>query len=211
MNNFRRSLLALSLLATFSAAHAQAAASASAGVSATTPVAGVAAEEKFQSRDQYQQQRVEQGLKNGSLSTGEAARIEKNESRIDRLEAHDLKKGPISAQEEARINAAQNRESGQIKAEESNGRTGNPNSRSSRRMQADVARDANQDRRIANGVKDGQLNTRQAARLDRGEAHIDAKEAAAGRNGHVSAGEQASVQRSENHESRRIHRARKNG
>jgi hypothetical protein len=77
-------------------------------------------------------------------------------------------------------------------------------------MQADVQRNVNQEQRIENGEKSGQLNNRQVGRLEHGQAKDDRKEANAARNGHVGAGEQARIQRSENRQSRRIHHA-KNG
>jgi hypothetical protein len=157
-------------------------------------------------RDVNQQQRIEQGLKSGSLSTGEAARLEKGEARIDRMEANANKDGNLSAAEKARIQNAQNQESRRIEAAKTNGVTGNPNSVSSQRMQADVQRNVNQEKRIEQGVQSGQLTQKETARLERGEARIDRKDARAGADGHVGAHEQASIQRSENRESRRIYR-----
>ena len=46
--------------------------------------------------------------------------------------------------------------------------------------------------------------------FERGQAHVDRKEARAGANGHVSAGEQASIQHLENRQSRRIYRKKHN-
>ena len=156
-------------------------------------------------RDVNQQTRIENGLKDGSLSTQEAAKLEKQESRVDRLQARDLKDGKLSPAERAQLNAAQNKVSRDIAADKHNGVTGNPNSASSQRMQADVARNVKQEQRIAGGVQNGSLTNHEVAKLERGQSHVDAKEARAGRNGHVSAGEQASVQRAENRQSKRIH------
>jgi hypothetical protein len=69
-----------------------------------------------------------------------------------------------------------------------------------------VQRDVNQQQRIENGTRSGALSNREAGALERGQAHVDAREARAARNGQVSAAEQARVQRSENRQSRRIHR-----
>src|SRR6185437_1313528 len=44
-------------------------------------------------RDLDQQDRVEQGLQSGQLSTHEAGQLEKQESHIDKMEANDLKNG----------------------------------------------------------------------------------------------------------------------
>src|SRR3977135_2713101 len=54
-------------------------------------------------RDVNQQQRIEQGLQSGSLTTREAAKLEKEESRVNRMESRALKDGTLSAAEKARI------------------------------------------------------------------------------------------------------------
>ena len=42
-------------------------------------------------RDVNQQNRIEQGLKSGQLSTKEAGKLEREESRVDRMEANAMK------------------------------------------------------------------------------------------------------------------------
>ena len=156
-------------------------------------------------RDVNQQTRIENGLKDGSLSTKEAAQLEREESKVDRLQAKDLKNGKLTPAERKQLNAAQNKVSRDIYADRHNNVTGNPNSASSQRMQADVARNVNQEKRIEAGVQNGSLNNREVAKLESGQAHVDAKEARAGRDGHVGRAEQANIQHSENHQSQRIH------
>ena len=157
-------------------------------------------------RDVNQQTRIENGLKDGSLNTKEAAKLEKEESRVDHLQAKSLKDGKLSNAERAQLNAAQNKVSADIKADKHNAVTGNPNSASSKRMQADVARNVNQEKRIEGGIQNGSLTNHEVAKLERGQAHVDRKEAAAGADGHVGKAEQRSIQRSENRQSTRIHR-----
>jgi hypothetical protein len=164
-----------------------------------------------QQRDVDQQQRIQQGLQSGQLSTGEAAKLEQGEARIDRMESNADKNGNLSPAEKARIQNAQNRESAAIHADKTNGITGNPNSTSSQRMQADVGRDVRQDQRTEQGIKSGQLTNREVGSIDRGQAHLDHSEAAAGANGHVSAREQAHTQRIANRQSNHIYRAKHNG
>lgn len=155
-------------------------------------------------RDVNQQTRIENGLKDGSLSTKEAAKLEKEESHVDRLQSQDLKDGKLSPAERAQLNTAQNKVSKDIAADKHNTVTGNPNSASSRRMQADVARNVNQEKRIEGGIQNGSLTNHEVSKLEAGQAKVDRKEAVAGRNGHVSKGEQASIQRSENRQSKRV-------
>jgi hypothetical protein len=166
--------------------------------------------EQDQQRDVNQQQRIEQGLQSGQLSTKEAGSLEHQEQHVDNMEAHDLKNGSMSAGEQARLNAAQNRVSGDIYADKHNGTTGNPNSASSQRMQADVQRNVNQQQRIQNGMDNGSLTNREAGSLERGQGHVNGKEANAAANGHVSAREQGRIQRSANRQSGRIYRKKHN-
>ena len=166
--------------------------------------------EQDQQRDVNQQERIEQGVKSGELSTKEAGSLERDEQHVDRMEAKDLKNGSISPAEQAKLNAAQNKTSNAIYNDKHNATTGNPNSASSQRMQTDVQRNVNQQQRIANGMNSGALTNKEAGSLERGQAHVDRKEANAAANGHVGAGEQRRIQRSENRQSNRIYNKKHN-
>ena len=161
-------------------------------------------------RDINQENRVEQGLKSGQLNTGEAAKLERGEARIDRMESNAQKDRNLSPQEAARIQRAQNQESGRINKLENNAVSGNPNSASSQRMQADVQRNINQQDRIKQGVQSGALTNKEASNLERGQARIDRKEARAGADGHIGAREQARIQKAENKQSNKIYREKHN-
>jgi hypothetical protein len=179
----------------------------------TTPFASVALAQGVGTevqRDINQESRIEQGLKSGQLSTGEAAKLERGEARIDRMEKNALKDGNVSQQEANRINRAQNVESGRINALKHNEMTGNPNSASSQWMQGDVQRNINQQSRIEQGVQNGSLSNKEAANLERGQARVNRAEARAGADGHVSAKEHARIQHKENRQSRKIFRDKHN-
>ncbi|HJU71954.1 MAG TPA: hypothetical protein VJ603_08910, partial [Paucimonas sp.] len=148
-------------------------------------------------RDVRQQQRIENGLQSGQLTTREAARLEREEAQIDRAQAHALKDGRLSNAEKSRIERMQDHASRDIRAEKHDAQTDNPGSASSRRMQADVQRNVNQEQRIANGLKDGSLTKREAARMERGQAGVARQEFRDGRDGHIGRFEQRQVQRSE--------------
>ena len=70
-------------------------------------------------REQNQQNRIAQGVKNGSLTPQETAKLEQGESHIQKQEAKDLQKnnGHLTAAETAKLNREQNRESRRIHAE----------------------------------------------------------------------------------------------
>lgn len=172
----------------------------SAGAFAQTSTAGSV------QRDVNQQERIEQGLKSGQLTTKEAGKLEREESHVDKLQSQALKDGKLTPAEKARLDAAQNKTSRDIAAAKHNGVTGNPNSASSQRMQADVQRNVNQEKRVEAGVQNGSLTNHEVSKLERGQAHVDRKEAAAARDGHVGKAEERGIQRAENRQSRKIHR-----
>ena len=163
------------------------------------------AAEQDQQRDVNQQQRIEQGLKSGELSTHEAGRLESEQQHVDRMESRDLKDGHLSAGEQLRLDKAQNAASADIYKQKHDAQTGKPGSASSQRMQADVQRNANQQQRIQNGMENGSLTNREAGRLEAGQARVDRKETRAAADGHVGPGEERHIQRSENRQSRSIY------
>ena len=166
--------------------------------------------EKDQQRDVNQQQRIEQGLQSGELNTKEAGRLERDQQHVDRLEAHDLRDGHVSAAEQLRLDKAQNAASADIYRQKHDAQTGNANSASSQRMQADVQRNVNQQQRVQNGMQNGSLTNHEASRLEAGQARTDRKMANAAANGRVGAAEQARIQRTENRDSRQVYRKKHN-
>ena len=74
-------------------------------------------------------------------------------------------------------------------------------------------RQANQQARIAQGVKSGSLTAGETANIERNEARIQRQKRAdmAANNGHLSKGEQNQLNREQNRESRQIYRDKHNG
>ena len=161
-------------------------------------------------RDVDQQTRIEQGLQSGALTTREAAKLEGQEAKVETLQANMLKDGSLSPAEKARLDRAQNQVSRDIYRQKHDAQTGNPNSVSSKRMQADVQRNIDQQARIEQGIRSGTLANRETASLERGQARVSRAEAVAGADGHVGAAEQAGIQARENHQSQRIFRKKHN-
>lgn len=161
-------------------------------------------------RDVNQQQRIEHGLDSGTLTTREAAKLEHGEAHIDHLEAKAMKDGTLTVGEKAHIQELQNRQSKIIYGQKHDEQTGNPNSPSSQRMQADVQRDINQEKRINAGIRNGTLTNREAARLEAGRARNERAQWRAGRDGRISAQGQHRLQRQENQTSRGTWRKKHN-
>src|SRR5262249_12451144 len=78
-------------------------------------------------RNVNQQQRIENGLQSGQLSTKEAAQLEKGEANIEKMESKAEANGNLSNAEKQRIQRAQNKESQEIYRDTHNAQTGNPN------------------------------------------------------------------------------------
>lgn len=74
------------------------------------------------------------------------------------------------------------------------------------------AREANQQRRIANGVKNGSLTPGETANLERRENHIqnEEKRDMAKNNGHLTKAEQNKINRQQNHVSKSIYKDKHN-
>ncbi len=161
-------------------------------------------------RNVNQQQRIEDGLKSGQLNTREAGKLERGEAKVEKMEANAAKNGTVSAREQRRITAAQNRESKAIYNQKHDAQVGNPASASSQRMQADVQRNLNQQQRIEQGVQSGQLKNGEVAALERGQSRVDRATSRAAADGHVGAGEQARIQTREDRQSARIYRKKHN-
>jgi hypothetical protein len=67
-------------------------------------------------------------------------------------------------------------------------------------------RQANQERRIDQGIASGQLNARETARLERGQQRVENQETRAKSDGVVTARERARIQHTQDVQSKRIYR-----
>ncbi len=75
---------------------------------------------------------------------------------------------------------------------------------------SEVQRDVNQQNRIEQGLQSGQLNTKEASQLERGEAKIDRMESNALKDGTLSQQEAAKIQRAQNQQSAKIKQLKHN-
>ena len=81
------------------------------------------AAEKDQQRDVNQQQRIQNGMENGSLTNREASRLEAGQARTDRKVANAAADGRVGAVEQGRIRRSENRQSASVYGKKHNGRT----------------------------------------------------------------------------------------
>lgn len=65
-------------------------------------------------REARQENRIQQGVKSGELTPREAARLQKGQARVQRMEAKAKADGTVTAKERARIERQQNLQSRRI-------------------------------------------------------------------------------------------------
>ncbi len=161
-------------------------------------------------RKENQQDRVSQGVQSGQMTAGEAANVEKKESNING-EERDMRKldnGHLTASDRATLNQQQNQLSNKIYQDKHNAAVQNTNPKSEVGKRAE-----NQQDRIAQGVKSGQLTSRETANLESTDASINREvhNDRAANGGKLTGAEKAKVNRQQNRVSRNIYRDKHNG
>jgi len=162
------------------------------------------------SRQENQQDRIGQGIQNGSLTPGEATRIENNEKRMSAEEARmrAANGGKLTAADRAKLDRQQAHLSKQIYNQKHDAQTQNTNPKSEVGKRAE-----NQQDRIAQGIKSGQLTACEASNLERKEAGInrEVRNDRAANGGKLTPQERRQVNRLQNHVSNQIYNKKHNG
>lgn len=161
-------------------------------------------------RKENQQDRISQGIQSGQMTAGEAANVEKKESNLNG-EERDMRKldnGHLTAGDRATLNQQQNQLSNKIYQDKHNAAVQNTNPKSEVGKRAE-----NQQDRIAQGVKSGQLTSRETANLESKDASInrEVRNDRAANGGKLTGAEKAKVNRQQNKVSRQIYRDKHNG
>src|SRR5258708_12296962 len=101
-----------------------------AGLAACTIAAAASAQNAADvvQRDVNQQNRIEQGLKSGELTTKEAGKLEREESHIAKMESNELKDGRMTDAENPRIERPQNKATRHKSRDTTTAQACNPNS-----------------------------------------------------------------------------------
>ena len=81
------------------------------------------ADTRIDQRQANQEQRIEQGIRSGQLTAGEAARLERGQARIERMERRALADGRMGPRERRRIMHAQGVQSRHIYREKHDNQT----------------------------------------------------------------------------------------
>ncbi|HKI25859.1 MAG TPA: hypothetical protein VKA07_06010 [Candidatus Sulfotelmatobacter sp.] len=172
----------------------------------STPVTG----ESVQDRKENQQDRIANGVKSGELTAGETTNLEKKEAGLNQ-EERDMRKldnGHLTGADKATLNQQQNQLSNQIYQDKHNSAVQNTDPKSEVGKRAE-----NQQDRIAQGIKSGQLTAGEASHLENNEAKInhEVRNDRAANGGKLTPQEKAKVNRQQNRQSRQIYRDKHNG
>lgn len=153
-------------------------------------------------RKENQQDRIGNGVENGSLTAGEAARLERKEAAINHEENKMKSDGDFTAQERARVQHQQNVMSRHIYAQKHDGQAQNTNPKTEIGQ-----RKENQQQRIGQGIQNGSMTAGEAARVERKEAALNRETRAmrAENGGSLTPAEKAKVNRQQNRLSKDIY------
>jgi hypothetical protein len=155
-------------------------------------------------RQEHQQSRIAGQIKSGELTASEAAKLEKQESKLSQ-EAQAMKKangGKLTAADRKKIEGQENKLSKEIYKQSHDAQKLNPDPKT-----ALGKREENQQDRIANGISTGKLTAAEASRLENQQRKINQEVGAdrAANGGKLTPEERANLNRQMNRESRRIH------
>jgi hypothetical protein len=176
--------------------------------STTTPSSTPAPKPTVGQRKENQQDRIAQGVKSGQLTAGETANLETKEAAINGETRADraANGGKLTQAEKQQINGQQNQLSKQIYNDKHNANTAQyGNNKVGQRRE-------NQQDRIAQGIKSGQLTAGETAKLENQQKGINQQVAAdrAANGGKLTQGEKKQVNKEQNAASRNIYNKKHN-
>ena len=161
-------------------------------------------------RKENQQDRIANGVASGQLTAGEAANLEKKESNLNKEEKlmRSEDGGKLTGADRKVLNQQQNALSKQIYQDKHNAAVQNTNPKSEVGKRAE-----NQQDRIAQGIKSGQLTAGEASNLERKEAGInrEVRNDRAANGGKLTQQERAQVNRQQNRVSNQIYNKKHTG
>jgi len=123
----------------------------------------------IQQRMTNQENRIEQGVQGGALTPRETGRLEAEQTRIRQTEARMKSDGNLTVRERERLTTMQNQASQDIYNQKHDAQTANVANPSAPGVRQ---RQINQQQRINQGVKSGELTPNEAGRLEAEQAHI---------------------------------------
>ncbi len=178
------------------------------GSSAATPAPAAQPKPTVAQRKENQQDRIANGVQSGQLTAGETANLEKKEAAINKETAADraANGGKLTSAEKKQVNRQQNQVSKQIYADKHNANTAHyGNNKVGQRRE-------NQQDRIAQGIKSGQLTAGETAKLENQQKGINQQVAAdrKANSGTLTTSEKQQVNKEQNAASKNIYNKKHN-
>jgi len=201
--------VALLMAGTVAIAQEQSSSQGSSGSSTQSSTPAQKPDPTIAQRKENQQDRIAQGVKSGQLTAGETANLESKEAAINGETKADraANGGKLTSAEKQQVNQQQNQLSKQIYQDKHNAATQNSgNSEVGQRQK-------NQQQRIANGIKSGQLTAGETAKLENQQRGINQQVKAdrAANGGKLTSGEKQQVNKEQNQASKNIYNKKHNG
>jgi len=180
----------------------------SASQGSSTPSTAPAQKPTVADRKENQQDRIAQGVKSGQLTAGETSKLETKEAAINGETRADraANGGKLTAAEKQQVNKQQNQMSKQIYQDKHNANTAHyGNNQVGQRRE-------NQQDRIAQGVKSGQLTAGETAKLENQQKGINQQVKAdrSANGGKLTNGEKKQVNKEQNNASKNIYNKKHN-
>lgn len=172
--------------------------------STTTP----ATDPTVHQRKENQQDRIANGVQSGQLTAGETSKLETKEAAINGETRADraANGGKLTSAEKQQINQQQNKLSNQIYNDKHNANTAHYGNNEVGQRRAD------QQARVAQGIKSGQLTAGETAKLENQQKNIHQQAAAdrAANGGKLTSGEKAQINKEQNAASKNIYNKKHN-
>jgi hypothetical protein len=162
----------------------------------------------IQDRKDNQQDRIANGVQDGQLTAGETKNLENKEANING-EEHTMRTeddGKLTAADRTKLNNQQNKVSNDIYADKHNANTAHyGNNEVGQRRQ-------DQQDRIANGIRSGQLTARESSNLENKEQGVNHEVAGMrqANGGKLTGADKAAVNQQQNHLSKQIYNKKHN-
>jgi hypothetical protein len=175
---------------------------------APAPQSSTPSDPSIAQRKENQQDRIANGVKSGELTAGETGNLETKEAAINGETRADraANGGKLTAAEKSKINGQQNQLSKQIYQDKHNANTAHyGNNKVGQRRE-------NQQDRIANGIKSGQLTAGETAKLENQQRGINQQVGAdrKANGGPLTASEKTQINREQNKASKNIYQKKHN-
>jgi hypothetical protein len=152
-------------------------------------------QQRIDNRQDNQKAAIEKGVKSGQISAEEAARLQKGQERVRKMEKDAMADGKMTKDEKVKLEQAQDRQRERIRAA--------TDKKENTQARID-GRQANQQARIDKGVKSGQLTKEEAAWLQEGQERVRRLEAEAMADGVITKEEKLKIEQAQDMQRQRI-------